>query len=200
MTDSPWRDVDKRPLQSLSQQHLSNRVCVYFFVNTHYDCTSNCVFFNLFFLSQVYKTQLLKCDKHTVIFSVFFRVLCPKPTSSLKSLARYLESLRPSLTALLGVNYLQIHHVLNAVPRSALLGWRKAISHQEIINQEHFDLLPTIDGAFSTSCFSSMYEQEIVSSLFVSPFIPECVCLRVVVCTHWTVSVWVAVHFLVCDR
>lgn len=58
------------------------------------------------------------------------------------------DSLRPSLTALLDVNYPQIHPVLKAAPCSALLGWIKAINHQEIINQQHFDLLSTIDTAF----------------------------------------------------
>lgn len=78
------------------------------------------------------------------LFSSFY----PSVQELLQITGQVPESLRPSLTALLGVNYPQIHHVLNAVPRSALLGWRKAISHEEIINQQQFDLLPTSDDAF----------------------------------------------------
>lgn len=94
-------------------------------------------------------TQFLLCDKHAVSFFFFFLSLAEwlrgdwvlsvqKPTCSLNITGQVSDSLRPSLTALLGLNYPQIHHVLNAVPRSALLVWRKAISHQEIINQRAF--------------------------------------------------------------
>lgn len=83
--------------------------------------------------------------------------------------------------------------MLNAVPRSALLGWRKAISHMEIINQQHFDLLPTSDAAFSISCVLSVCVYSIskrlrVRCLFLFSY-RECVCLRVFVCAHVCVCV-----------
>lgn len=126
----------------------------------------------------------------TLSFSFFFfgwgkiQFFLSKAKELLQITGQVSESLRPSLTALLGVNYPQIHHVLNAVPRSALLGWRKAISHLEIINQQQFDLLPTSDAAFfffltAASCLRMWitYKQVILCLLLFCPFISKCVCV-----------------------
>lgn len=74
------------------------------------------------------------------------------------------------------VNYPQIHHVLTAVPCSALLGRRKTINHQEIINQQLFDLLPVSDWFFppAATCLS-VYKVWATDFLLLS--LGVCVCI-----------------------
>lgn len=145
-----WCDI--RSLEGWTARGL-NRVNN--FMNPQYDCGFFKEFRILHFITTKYtKHTNRSCTINTLWLSVsdeFFLLkcsFCPKISELLKITGQVSKSLRPTLTASLGVNYPQIHHVFSAVPRSTLLGWRKPISHQEIINQQYFWAASTSDTAF----------------------------------------------------